>query len=100
MLLMEVGEFNKYEENKRFMEDVAYWLGYLYRALSIKTKICSSDLYGILPLRDVCRYYSMLASYKMESVTDIICEEKQLKQVLEEKRRCYFTFIYWEERGN
>ena len=81
-IMPELGFPIPYPPGKRFRVNVAEWIGYIYRMLSIKTKILSSDLLEKLPLKRACEYYDSYFEFTKEMAVDLICEELRLEKTL------------------
>ena len=62
-------------ENIIFDEDVAAWIGFVYRQLYIETKVNSATLAVKVSFRTLCNYYPGLHTIDLEDATDIICKD-------------------------
>ena len=68
----------KYDDDKIFDIDAAYWIGFTYRQLAIETLIPSKELLHIIPFDELAGCYPGLHTVAEEYATDIICEYHKL----------------------
>lgn len=69
---------NKYQDDRLFDPDVAYWVGYMYRLMQIKSGIASRTIYERFDLDDMCSVYE---GYHTLSLTDAL--SRLLEQIEE-----------------
>ena len=74
-ILPEIGEQLVSVETPTISGEVAYWIGFVYRALYIRTEIPSKELVEKVPLSAMYRYYPGLHTVEENMQIDIICED-------------------------
>ncbi len=71
----EIGEVPSLPDGQCFEPDVAFWIGFVYRQLYIKTGVCSRELLRKLPFEKMCGYYPGLHTIDEDMAIDIICKD-------------------------
>ena len=64
--------------DRMFSPDVAYWIGFTYRQISMKTCLYSSDIIQKIPLKRMIAMYSGLHTLDETMALEIIMQEFQL----------------------
>lgn len=70
----------KYEDNRYFDADTAYWIGYMYRQLYIETGISSKELSERVPFEAMCAVYSGMHTIDEEEAVARLCQDFSLKR--------------------
>lgn len=79
-IIPEIGDkCKKLKSNEEFSPDVAFWIGFTYRHLYIRTEIPSEELVQIIPFDSMLRYYPGLHTIDEESAIDIICKDRNIQ---------------------
>lgn len=65
-----------------FDEDVAAWIGFIYRQLYIETEVKSSRLVAVVKFQTLCNYYAGLHTVDLEDATDIICRDFRMEKAV------------------
>lgn len=68
----EIGGADKFQSELYFDEDVAGWIGWMYRFLAFETKLSSKELNSKVPFDAMCRYYPGLHTVDEDMAVDII----------------------------
>ena len=66
------------KEKKTYNLDVAWWLGFTYRHLALKTKMKSKDLMQKVKMNSLVAAYPGLSTLDDDMAAEIICEEFRL----------------------
>ena len=80
-ILPEIGnQLKTVDLQNKIPKDVANWIGFIYRALYIRTNIPSAILLEKVSLDSLYRYYPGLHTIDEEMQLDIICKDKCLNE--------------------
>lgn len=63
---------HKYLGNEQFHEDVAYWIGFMYRYIWFGTKLPSREIVSKYPFAKMCNWYPGLHTLDEEDAYNII----------------------------
>ena len=86
-ILPEIGEQLVSVETPTISGEVAYWIGFVYRALYIRTEIPSKELIEKVPLSAMYGYYPGLHTVEENMQIDIICEDHKIRQEKKENNK-------------
>lgn len=73
-IMPEIKKYVSKTNTQTFDEDVAFWIGYMYRYLQLYTKTDSKSLQQKLSFKKMCEYYPGMHTIDDQSAAQIILE--------------------------
>lgn len=68
-------EFGKSSYGKeKFSKDQMFWIGYIYRCLSIKYKLSSKSIYRLFNASEIIKYYNICHTYDIVDAAERMME--------------------------
>ena len=85
----------------KYTKDEMYWIGYIYRAISIRFNYSSKYVYKLFPANIIINYYPIYHTFDIVEAAERMIEEKEVDlSSNQEKALKYLRKMILEEPGN
>ena len=86
--------------NIKYLPDVMYWIGYIYRTICIRFNYSSKEVYKYFPSREIVNYYPSYHTYDIVDAAERMVEEKAIdteQSMLEKAKKIMRKMFHLEK---